>query len=293
MTEGEGGPRPEMKEKQKPYRVEMIVQQGARNEQQDAGGFKEIKEGSRRVLVVAVADGHGFSGTESAERAVAFALSRPDALKDEAATKMFFQEAQKLVIQAGRDAFKKTLAESGSKWSEDEIIDDGNGGTTLTVVRVDGQEATIAYVGDSEVGIVQEDGTIESLTPPHHPLQAGERDRLKATGAQLSGPRLEAPKSAAWAAVSRALGDTEFEPHLSHEPAVVKTTCGERDRFLLVASDGLWGKLDGQHRRALEDAMVRAKTPGMAKRRIEALLSEWPENDNVYIAIVELPRSGK
>lgn len=130
-------------------------------------------------------------------------------------------------------------------------------GTTACVVMLQGVLATAAWVGDSRAVLIREDiggayrGT--ALTQDHKPTLATELNRILAaggrverlsdgTGQEIGPSRVWLPNT--WApglSMSRSLGDLVAQQiGIIPEPEVRVTEIQQHDRFLIVASDGVW-----------------------------------------------------
>ena len=201
-----------------PFRTIQLL--GPREFQQDYFLSGKLDKNGSNYQVNIVADGHGNDGELFAERA---------------ANKLMHElqnvEAEEIGEKQLKFVFEK--ADEDSK----EII--GDGGTTMSVVLLSGKKVFGGYVGDSEVKLLGKQGIIHSLTPPHN-LSSSDEEliRVASTGASISGNRI-------WVGnkglnMTRAIGDYDFRPHLSAEPHIFGFDINPADKYLIIASDGLW-----------------------------------------------------
>jgi serine/threonine protein phosphatase PrpC len=263
---------------------------GRRREQQDrvvTASFASERD-EDGVLAV-VADGHGPDGEAAAEISAA--------------------RIAELVLEAGnRDAETFRQAFLGA---HDLLYRKGVtlGGATATCVTVHPDAIVTAWAGNSEARLAAVDGTLTTLAIPHEfGVHRAETARLNAVGAEIDGP------GAAWASgcygsrwqvappkrgrvcvgnasleVTRALGDREFDPMVLHEPEIVARAPTDEDRWIIVATDGVWHAAKRAHkRRRIGDLLSRSTDVGTAAAALEALLKTWKLDDNATFALVDL-----
>jgi serine/threonine protein phosphatase PrpC len=83
------------------------------------------------------------------------------------------------------------------------------------------------------------------LTLDHKPNNYGETNRILNMGGKIiqepgDDPRIEG------LSLSRALGDLDTKPFVSHIPEIFRYELDNRDKFLIVACDGLWDAFENQ-----------------------------------------------
>jgi serine/threonine protein phosphatase PrpC len=96
--------------------------------------------------------------------------------------------------------------------------------------------------------------------------------------------------SGASLAVTRALGDAEFEPYVLHTPEVRTIELAGTERFLLVASDGFWEPATKRKnwRHSLEDRLRESPSAENAINMIHDSLSDRNVNDNCTLVLAML-----
>ncbi|HTK04170.1 MAG TPA: PP2C family protein-serine/threonine phosphatase [Candidatus Eisenbacteria bacterium] len=183
-----------------------------------------------------------------------------------------------------------------------------DGGTTATCVTVHGDKIVAAWVGNSQARIITTGGDLKTLTIPHeYGVHKAETVRLDALGAVIQGPdefrfgardghlEIERPKRGHVVVketaleVTRALGDPEFDPIVLHEPEIVSCEIAADDRWLIVATDGLWHAVQRTHKRHLMGRLLAVCSDAdSAAAALEKLLGTWTLADNTTFAIVDL-----
>lgn len=130
-------------------------------------------------------------------------------------------------------------------------------GSTAVVVVMLPDEIVTANLGDSRAILCRGTTAVE-ITTDHKPNSPAEKRRIEELGGVVRwhgylGPdRLPVPGMGAFRingnlAVSRALGDRLEVPFVSSEPEIKRFNRNlEEDRFIILASDGLWDVISSQ-----------------------------------------------
>lgn len=258
---------------------------GRRSAQQDFADVVPSACAGNGMLVV-VTDGHSVDGALAA--------------------KMAAQRLARGVVASGRRD-EAIFREAFLAAHRDLLHADVDGGTTATCVSVHADKLVVAWVGNGEARIVAADGGLTTLAIPHeYGVHRGETARLDASGAAIEFP------DAAWATghgmppesrprrgrvsignasleMTRALGDPEFDPHVLHEPEVREHVRRHEDRWLVVATDGVWHAAKRTSKRnRIGQAIARSLTAGEAAANLAALLGTWRLDDNATFVVVDL-----
>ena len=167
-------------------------------------------------------------------------------------------------------------------------------GTTAATALVVGHAVFVANLGDSRVVVCGPGGAVRFATQDHRPDLPSERARIAAAGVAVddAGP---VPRVGALS-VSRALGDFEYKtvapgrpgPPISAEPDVTEYPLTDADRFMVLASDGLWDV----HSSAAVGALVwgwlqEGKSVGEAAELLVAsAVTDLRQRDNVTAVVV-------
>ncbi|XP_076951220.1 putative protein phosphatase 2C 34 [Bidens hawaiensis] len=176
------------------------------------------------------------------------------------------------------------------------VIDSFYSGTAaLTVIRED-DLLVLANVGDSRavLGTTSDDGSLVAvqLTVDFKPNVPQETDRIHKSGgrvceaedepgvSRIRAPIDEAPDGPGLA-LSRAFGDFFVKDFgLISEPDVIQTTVTARDRFVILATDGIWDVVSNE--KAVE--IVAAGREESAKRVVEYAATQWKQKRPGYAA---------
>lgn len=125
-----------------------------------------------------------------------------------------------------------------------------NDGSTAVVSVVHGHNLLLGHVGDSRAVLCRGKTAIE-LTHDHKPDRADETARITGLGGTVE--KQDGASSIARVnghlAVSRAFGDVrmkETQRFISAEPEISVVPLVEDDKFIIIASDGLWDVLTNQ-----------------------------------------------
>jgi len=99
-------------------------------------------------------------------------------------------------------------------------------------------------VGDSRAVLCNKKGDAVQLTVDHKPNEPNEKERIEELGGKITYDGSD------WRvktlSLSRAFGDLDCCPYVTHVPSISKYTINNKDKFLIVACDGLWDALSNQ-----------------------------------------------
>lgn len=261
---------------------------GRRTQQQDhLKTVPFVSERNEQGIMVVATDGHSYDGGYAAELAATRIMEG--------------------VLEA-RDRSGETFRQSFLGAHDLLLRKHVDGGTTATCATVHSDKIVAAWVGNSQARIVTSDGDLRTLTVPHeYGVHKGETARLDALGAAIQGPdefrfamadgrrEIERPKRGhvvvgdASLEVSRVLGDPGFDPIVLHEPEIVSCEIAADDRWLIVATDGLWHAVQRTHKRHLMGRLLAGcSDAASAAASLDKLLDKWLLADNTTFAIVDL-----
>eukprot|EP00002_Diphylleia_rotans_P032576 TRINITY_DN6852_c0_g2_i5.p1 TRINITY_DN6852_c0_g2~~TRINITY_DN6852_c0_g2_i5.p1 ORF type:complete len:366 (+),score=89.42 TRINITY_DN6852_c0_g2_i5:52-1149(+) len=254
-----------------------------------------------RVMFFAVYDGHGGRACsqylrEHLDFQIADALVTLPSLKD-----------GNQVKKAITEAFKKT-DQAFSKLAEDTNLDDGS--TAIIMLIID-QMAYVANVGDSRAILgreAEESGSVVlksmALGIEHKAILFDERKRIEKAGGFVEDGRV-----AGRIEVTRAFGDVKFKKMgIIALPDIQKFKISPKDRFCVLACDGLWKVFDPKlvtkytddrtrhHQNPPVDASGTAPegiAPGnhlclvLARDLVKEAIEEKKSKDNVSVLVVQ------
>nr|XP_046241651.1 protein phosphatase 1F isoform X2 [Scatophagus argus] len=179
-----------------------------------------IQDGVERAYY-AVFDGHG--GVDAATYTATHlhvALSKQETLQSDTAT-------------AFKSAFKQTDDMFRGKARRERL----RSGTTGVVVLIQGQELTVAWLGDSQAILVRKGQTV-SLMDPHKPDREDEKQRIEDLGGCIT--FMGCWRVNGTYAVSRAIGDFDQKPYVSGDADCSVTQLFGDEDYILLACDGFF-----------------------------------------------------
>jgi len=96
----------------------------------------------------------------------------------------------------------------------------------------------IANVGDSRAVLCNSKNEPVQLSTDHKPNSKSEKSRIEQLGGKIKFDGSD------WRikdlSLSRAFGDTDATPYVTHHPEIYKYTLNKNDKFIIFACDGLW-----------------------------------------------------
>lgn len=133
-------------------------------------------------------------------------------------------------------------------------------GTTAAIAVVRGRTLTTANIGDSRIVIgMRKNGLVVPLplTRDHLPEDPRERKRIEEAGGRVESwtpAGLDTGPPRVWLkekripglSVSRVIGDGILNGIVSSDPDMAVHTLTEDDRFMVVATDGVWGVMSNE-----------------------------------------------
>ncbi|KAA8579167.1 hypothetical protein FQN60_007300 [Etheostoma spectabile] len=182
----------------------------------------------------ALFDGHG--GVDAATFAATHlhvSLSKQEALRSDTAT------AFKTAFKHTDDIFKSKAKREVLKQNQSNILNTQRlrSGTTAVAVLIQGQELTVAWLGDSQAMLVRK-GQAVTLMDPHKPDREDEKRRIEDLGGCIT--FMGCWRVNGTYAVSRAIGDFDQKPYVSGDADCSTTQlCGDED-YVLLACDGFF-----------------------------------------------------
>ncbi|CAH0522128.1 unnamed protein product [Peronospora belbahrii] len=170
-------------------------------------------------------------------------------------------------------------------------------GSTLLVAIVRDGLLHVGNVGDSRAVVVTRHGDAIPMSFDQKPDLRDERKRLEAKGAFVTGTpscmhkvwplnkMLDVPRVNGRLAVSRSIGDVSLKPYISCDPEVQTRKISKNDRFLVLATDGLWDVVTSK---AAAKLVAHFRDPQRAADALLALALQKGTTDNVTVMVVKL-----
>ncbi|MDD4995022.1 MAG: PP2C family serine/threonine-protein phosphatase [Patescibacteria group bacterium] len=242
---------------------------------QDEFDIREGFMGRRDTLWVGVYDGHYYS--PEYETGAIF----PQRIAKTWIAGIFEKELNqgKSYEEAFRIAFEV---------ASDEICAVGTGGTTASVVLLEGNEGWVANVGDSHVYKFSASGQPEQLNVNHNVgNNIAARQEAVGRGGVYANGYIHKPGGTGLK-LSRVLGDSSLGDVVSHEPAVFKFEITDDDKFFVIASDGLWDDVVLKKVQSILDTSANAQEA--QKKLMEATIKDGINYDDATVIVVALKK---
>jgi protein phosphatase 1L len=166
-------------------------------------------------------------------------------------------------------------------------------GSCCTAVWMVGTRLVVSHVGDSRVVLVNSRGVAEELAPDHHPDAPTEKARIEERGGVITYRgcwRVYSPEEGFYLAVSRAFGDICLKMPkqvIDADPDITVREITPDDKWLIIASDGLWCRVEN------DQAAACIRTSSSAQEATERLILEAKlrnTHDNTTVIVVKLDR---
>jgi serine/threonine protein phosphatase PrpC len=144
----------------------------------------------------------------------------------------------------------------------------------------------IANVGDSRAVLCKNNNGVLQLSEDHKPNSESERNRIGELGGKIYYDGYD------WRigslSLSRAMGDNDEKPFVSHSPQIYRYNLNKNDKFIIFACDGLWDVIS--NKRAVDFVLRKLKKDHkgkIAKKLCEFAIKEG-STDNVSVVILFL-----
>ncbi|XP_015733014.1 protein phosphatase 1F isoform X1 [Coturnix japonica] len=160
-------------------------------------------------------------------------------------------------------------------------------GTTGVSALIVGNKLHIAWLGDSQVMLVQQ-GNAVTLMEPHKPEREDERARIEALGGCVT--YMDCWRVNGTLAVSRAIGDVCQKPYISGDADGDSFDLTGSEDYLLLACDGFFDAVKPFEVVDLVlDHLMQTKGVGLkAAERLVAAAKENGSSDNITVLVVFL-----
>ncbi|XP_007953640.1 protein phosphatase 1F [Orycteropus afer afer] len=160
-------------------------------------------------------------------------------------------------------------------------------GTTGVCALIVGSTLHVAWLGDSQVILVQQ-GQAVKLMEPHRPERQDERERIEALGGFVS--YVDCWRVNGTLAVSRAIGDVLQKPYVSGEADAASRELTGCEDYLLLACDGFFDFVPAQEVTGLvQNHLARQQGCGLhVAEELVATAREQGSRDNITVLVVFL-----
>jgi serine/threonine protein phosphatase PrpC len=241
--------------------------------------------------------GTGMSVADSMSAAAADEFHLDDAPTDPisiALQEAYMQTDQRII--AGKYTGGTTCTTALIQSHDPHTVSPGvDGGVSTAAAASSSATLWVANVGDSRC-VLSRSGRAIALTSDHKPDRADERARVEKAGGQVvyvSGWRVDGILN-----ISRAIGDAHLKDHahphrgrVIARPEITVHQVAQEDEFIILASDGVWGRVDSQ---TAVDLVRRVLLEGDATTPDEAIGETLIPEDGINVdgtdAMIGLPR---
>jgi protein phosphatase 1L len=118
-------------------------------------------------------------------------------------------------------------------------------GSTACVAIQTKNSLWVVNLGDSRAVLCNKKGEAVQLTVDHKPNLPEEKKRIESLGGKISFDGSD------WRiktlSLSRAFGDLDCCPYVTHLPNIYKYKLSSKDKFIIIACDGLWDAISNQN----------------------------------------------
>ena len=159
-----------------------------------------------------------------------------------------------------------------------------NAGSTATVVYIKDTIAHFAHVGDSRA-LLEACGMVAFATEDHKPSRCDEKQRIEDAGGIISYARINGSLG-----VSRAIGDHKYDKNVViSEPEYTEVLLVRHNKFLVVASDGLWDVMNNDDVvNVLDRQQAKIQDMNAFAKMLVDLAIERGSTDNITVMVVDL-----
>lgn len=144
----------------------------------------------------------------------------------------------------------------------------------------------IANVGDSRAVLCNHQGDAVQLSQDHKPNSASEKKRIEQLGGKIKYDGSD------WRindlSLSRAFGDLESKPYITHSPQIFKYTLNKNDNFIIFACDGLWDVMSNKKATNYINSLLKKEYKGNYAKKIAEKAIKEGSTDNVTAVVLFL-----
>lgn len=169
-------------------------------------------------------------------------------------------------------------------------LHDSKAGTTACVLLVHNKSIVTANIGDSRA-ILDSGPTVVELSHDHKPSDASEQDRILRSGGFVTLPQHTdgVHRVMGRLSLSRAIGDWEMRPWISSTPDVTIHVRTAHDRFLLLATDGVWDVVTSREAsHIINGVLASGKHPKAALQRLLVECRARGSGDNITLLLIDI-----
>ncbi|XP_057953663.1 probable protein phosphatase 2C 25 [Malania oleifera] len=254
----------------------VYCKRGRREAMEDRYSAVVGLQGDPKQAFFGIFDGHG--GAKAAE----FAAENMD--------KNILDEVGARDDEEIEEAVKKGYLNTDSQFLKEDL----RGGSCCVTALIRNGNLVVSNAGDCRA-VISRGGTAEALTSDHRPSREDEKDRIENLGGYVDCCR------GVWRilgslAVSRGIGDRHLKQWVIAEPETKVLRIEPEHEFLILASDGLWDKVNNQE--AVDIARTfcidtDAPEPLFACKKLTELSASRGSADDISVMLIQLRRYAK
>lgn len=145
----------------------------------------------------------------------------------------------------------------------------------------------VVNVGDSRACIVKKNKKVKQVTVDHKPDNLKEKERIEKSGGEIYMDTEGIPRVGDLS-LSRAIGDGDQLPHITHRPDTKIIKNIKKIKYLVIGCDGLWDVvLNDEIGDLIDEFLKKTNNPNPAKDLAELAIKRG-SGDNVSVIIVDL-----
>lgn len=142
----------------------------------------------------------------------------------------------------------------------------------------------VANVGDSRGILCKKNNEVIQLSEDHKPNSNSERSRITNLGGKIYYDGYD------WRikdlSLSRAVGDCEAKPYVSHLPQIYRYKLSKKDKFVILACDGLWDVLSNNKAANFVLKLLERKFKGNIAKELTNYAYTTGSYDNISVVIL-------
>ncbi|KAJ3446246.1 hypothetical protein M0812_08783 [Anaeramoeba flamelloides] len=160
-------------------------------------------------------------------------------------------------------------------------IKDDDSGCTVSIILIIGQLCFSSNLGNIKSLILRKNNEIKCLTQEHKPENPEERSRI----IKLGGIVTDNGSINSSLAISRALGDLDFQPFVSYEPSVSFVRLKETDERMIITTSSIWELIP---EKKLFEEISNIGDPFKASFHLRTIASSLCNTENLSICVINL-----
>lgn len=249
----------------------LYCKRGRRGLMEDRYSAVVDVHGDSRQAFFGVFDGHG--GAKAAQ----FAANHLDRHIMDQSRKRCADE----IVEAVRDGYLTTDAEFLKQGVE--------GGTCCVTALIQEGNLVVSNAGDCRA-VMSRGGIAEALTSDHRPCREDEKQRIETLGGYVDSHH-NVWRVQGSLAVSRGIGDRHLKQWIIAEPETNVLKIEHDCEFVILASDGLWDKVNNQEAADMVRPLctgIEKPKPFFACKKLVDLAVKRGSTDDISVMIVQL-----